>query len=129
MLPTTHRILGRAGLATAAISAGVALSAAAPAAAGTVHSAPVAANATATAQASADHPHWCTTEWILTADGVRIHAGPSTAAPVVGLAYGLEPVGMVRDNNPVGWSKIDDYRTGVTGWVRAQFVISGGYCD
>lgn len=76
------------------------------------------------------HPLWCTTQWWITADGVRIHTRPSLAATVRGLSYGYHQVAVYVYNNPAGWSEIDDYLgTKIVGWVSDQFLMSDEWCD
>ena len=72
------------------------------------------------------HPNWCSAQYWITADGVRIHSAPNLRATVVGLAYSGWQVS--EDATVPGWDHIIT-NGGVRGWVAAQFVAADEWCD
>jgi hypothetical protein len=115
------RILAVAGISVAAgaalIAGDIGSASASPAPVATSHVAPSARHVATPADC---------VDWVIVADGLRIHNAPSTSATVVGLGYDGDTVALYGSVS--GWDNIRDSRTGVVGWVASQYVVNEATC-
>lgn len=84
--------------------------------------------ASATVAPRADQLAWCDTRWVITGNGIRIHARPSLAAPALALYYQGDRL-QILVGDQGGWTGIIDYTKNVSGWISSQYVSSYAWCD
>lgn len=122
-------ILRRAVLGVGLAAAGAILSAGLATAATTTTPSPHGTTPGTGASIVSGHTTWCVTQWWISGNGVRIHAGPHLLSRVRGLGYrGTEvPVFATR----AGWSEINDGASGhnVLGWISDRYLVSTEWCS
>ncbi len=82
----------------------------------------------ATALPRADQGAWCDTRWMITGNGIRIHARPGLAGPTLALYYRGDRFQILAGNQG-GWTGLIDYTKNVSGWISSRYVSSYAWCD